>query len=122
MSQQKPEQGHDEQGRFTTVYHDEDIIDILGDAGPAGTGTRDVADTLGCSLVHATRLLNALEAEGQVSSRKIGGNHVWTLSDAEREQETSPRRTSNHVAGSTCTEVRTNEHTNDANNHADERH
>lgn len=89
MSQQKPEQGHDEQGRFTTVYHDEDIIDILDDAEPTGTGTRDVADTLGCSLVHASRRLNELVEEGRVDARKIGGTRVWRLSDAETEQETS---------------------------------
>lgn len=93
MSQQKPEQGHDEQGRFTTVYHDEDIIDILDDAEPTGTGTRDVADTLGCSLVHASRRLNELVEEGRVDVGKSAERACGDSRTLRRNRKPATRRT-----------------------------
>lgn len=74
-----------ETGRFKTVYHDEDLIDILDDEGP--TGTRDVANTLGSTRVHAYNRLRELEEEGRVSSRKIGGSRVWTLAEDKQDGE-----------------------------------
>lgn len=70
-----PRVQNDETGRFETVYSDHDILDLLCREGI--TGTREVAEALGCSRTHAYRRLSELEEDGEITSRTIGGNRVW---------------------------------------------
>jgi predicted HTH transcriptional regulator len=72
-----------ETGQFETVYDDDEFLDVLDTT--TGTGTREVAETLGCSQNHAYLRLRELANEGRVNSQTIGGTNVWTLAtDANR--------------------------------------
>lgn len=73
-----------ETGQFETVYGDDDFLAALD---VTGTGTRAVADTLGCSQNHAYLRLRELANEGRIESQTIGGTNVWTLAAAEHDGE-----------------------------------
>lgn len=72
-----PRTQNPETGQFETVYNDEEFLDVLDTT--TGTGTRAVADTLGCSQNHAYLRLRELANDGRVDSQTIGGTNVWTL-------------------------------------------
>ena len=74
-----PRQQDPETGKFSSVYDDDDFLDALRDLGQAGTG--EIAELVGCSSDHAYRRLRALEENGRVESRVIGGAKLWERVD-----------------------------------------
>lgn len=75
----------DQEGNYKPVYTNREILNFLD--GEGFTGTRDVADELGCDRSHAYRRLSALADEGRVTGRKIGGTRVWTLAEDDHDND-----------------------------------
>lgn len=74
------ESDRDEQGRFIPQHADLDVIVAVGKHEPAGT--REVADELGIERPSADYRLRRLEADGKVTSKKIGNSLAWTRTEA----------------------------------------
>ncbi|MFB6216714.1 MAG: winged helix-turn-helix domain-containing protein, partial [Candidatus Aenigmatarchaeota archaeon] len=69
-----------ESGKYTTSYPDSDFIGAIRTLdGMAGTS--EIAETVGCTRRTAYTRLQSLEAEGQVTSRKVGNSLLWRISD-----------------------------------------
>jgi predicted transcriptional regulator len=71
----------DEQGRITESYPLDDVRAALERLGPAGAGTQEVADELGCAYATAYEKLRELEDQGRVSSRKVANARLWIPED-----------------------------------------
>lgn len=70
----------DETGRYTGEFTTEDFLDgVREEGGLAGTG--EIAEAVGCAHDTAYKRLKQLEAEGVVSSRKLGNTLVWSITD-----------------------------------------
>ena len=74
--------GRDEEtGRYTGQYSTEDFLDAINaEGGMAGTG--EIADYVGCAHDTAYKRLQEIEAEGLVSSRKVGNTLLWESTGA----------------------------------------
>ena len=74
-----------ETGRYVQSVSDADILTFLAENELVGSG--DVADRFEFTLPTAYRRLKALEEEGRVESRTVGGGNslIWTLADEESE-------------------------------------
>lgn len=70
-------------GRFTETVTDEEILDYLTEQNGAGTG--NIADHFDHKQPTAYRRLKALEGEGRVTSRRIGGSLLWTPAEGSSE-------------------------------------
>lgn len=77
----------DRDGNYKSVYTDREVLDFLEVEG--FTGTKDVADELGCDRSHAYRRLSALADDGRVTDQKIGGARVWMLAEDDNDGETA---------------------------------
>ncbi len=69
----------EDSGQYQETYPDEDFVDALDEHGP--TGTQAVADAVGCSYDHAYKTLRRLEAEGVVSSDRVGNARLWKVDE-----------------------------------------
>jgi len=65
-------------GSFQTEYEPKDFVEAIDELDNATTSA--VADHLNCGKGTAHRWLNSLEADGEVTSKKIGTVVVWTKS------------------------------------------
>lgn len=63
-------------GRFSTRYADQVFVDAVRELSLAGTS--EVADIVGCTTQNADYRLRQLEADGWLTSKKVGGRLVWT--------------------------------------------
>jgi len=68
-----------EKGLFESSYSTADILAVVEDGDL--TGTRDVADALGCVYETAYKRLRKLEDEGRIQSDKVANSRVWRLAD-----------------------------------------
>lgn len=69
----------EETGQYTGEYDTEDFLDAIRDeGGMAGTG--EIAEAVGCAHDTAYKRLQRMEAEGTVSSKKVGNTLLWTVS------------------------------------------
>lgn len=59
-----------------------DELGATADVATTGGGvtTDEVADEVGCAYRTAHAKLSSLKDEGRVTSRRIGGQHLWRLS------------------------------------------
>lgn len=75
-----PDEPRDEDtGRYTEQFSDADILDLVSQQEPIGTG--DVAEAFDCSIQAAYKRLRALEMSDELTSQMIGGNRVWMCRD-----------------------------------------
>jgi hypothetical protein len=72
----------EESGEYVTTYSDERFLQAVDTLGP-DVGTQAIADEVGCDRDTAYRRLRALEADGELESRKVGMARLWSLSDSE---------------------------------------
>lgn len=72
----------DDSGRYSETYPLTDFIDALDDLG-GSAGTQEVADAVGCKYRTANAKLHELEAEGRVSTRRVGNAYLWMVADDE---------------------------------------
>jgi len=71
----------EETGRYTDEYPGEAFLKAIREAGElAGTG--EIADAVGCAHDTAYKKLQAMEEDGQVTSRLVGNSLVWSLTEA----------------------------------------
>lgn len=91
-SESAPMPDRDQQsGRYVDEYPPEEFtaaIDALGGAG----STQEVAEEVGVIYDTAYKKLRRLRDRGAVTSRKVGGSHLWSLAadaDAEQGEEVS---------------------------------
>lgn len=77
MAESIPEMtdGHNRNGR-PPEWPDEAFLDAVEAHQPAGT--TEVADAIGCSEETAYKRLRQLESNGDLASKKVGGNRIWT--------------------------------------------
>lgn len=74
---------HGEGGEFVETITLEEVLGVFEEVrGPVIT-SRDVADTLDCSLESARQKLKALHEQGRIDRRKVAGRVVWWLVNAE---------------------------------------
>lgn len=66
-------------GRYTETYPTEEFIKAVRELSPAGTA--DVADRVGCQYETAYKKLQQLADQGKITSDKIGGSLVWSISE-----------------------------------------
>ena len=68
-----------EGGRFGEIYTEGDFLSAIESLQPAGT--REIANTVGCSRQNADYRLREFAEENKVSAKKIGNSLVWTRSE-----------------------------------------
>lgn len=73
----------DESGEYVATYPDEAFLRAVDTLGPAA-GTQAIAEKVECNRDTAYRRLRALEADGELESRKVGMARLWSLSDSEK--------------------------------------
>jgi len=69
---------NDDTGRYTDKYPREDVLGVIEATGGRAT-TSEVADSLDAARDTIYKKLQALEEEGDVTSRKAGGVRVWSI-------------------------------------------
>ena len=69
--------GRDEEtGRYTGQYSVNEFLTAISEqGGVAGTG--EIADHVGCAHDTAYKRLQSMEANGTLSSRKVGNTLLW---------------------------------------------
>lgn len=70
------ERDRNDRGRYTEEYDSDDFLRAVEEHEPAST--TEVAATVGCVRQNADYRLRQLEAEGKVTSKKVGPSLVWT--------------------------------------------
>ena len=68
----------DETGRYTEEYPPDDFVAAI-EAGGGATGTKDVADAVGCSYELAYRKLRQMADDGTIDRRKVGNVNLWVV-------------------------------------------
>lgn len=69
----------DDTGKLTPKYEDSAFLKAV-EEGEMVT-TQEVADEVGCHLNSARKRLAKLEEDGEVVSKKLGGNYIWMLAE-----------------------------------------
>jgi predicted transcriptional regulator len=69
----------EESGEFVEEYPREDFLRALEELGPAGT--TEISSHVGCDRRTAYLKLQALEDEGDATSRKVGNALLWELAE-----------------------------------------
>lgn len=72
-----------ESGRYTPSVTDDEIIEFVEELDGAGTG--EVAEEFDYRQPSAYRRLKALEEDGRIRSRRIGGSMFWRVVEEELE-------------------------------------
>ena len=72
----------EDSGQFTPTFSADEFVDALRELGGAA-GTQEVADEVGCAYRTAHAKLSELEADGAITSRKVGNAKLWMLVDGE---------------------------------------
>lgn len=69
----------DERGWFRADHDDRAYVAAVAEREPAGTA--EIAEAVGVTRQNADKRLRALEDEGIVRSKKIGGSLAWSLAE-----------------------------------------
>lgn len=75
-----PRTRDEKSGQYVESYPPEQFIDAITDRDGMAS-TPEIIETVGCSNRLALDRLRALEAEGRVTSRKVGNAYLWMVSD-----------------------------------------
>ena len=71
-------------GTFETKYTDADFFEALDALDE--TGTKEVAEHIGCARETARSRLYGLAENGAVDRREVGSVALWTLAESENDQ------------------------------------
>ena len=67
----------DERGRFRPDHADREFLATVADREPAGTA--EIAEAVGVTRQNADQRLRQLADDGTVTSKKIGGTLIWSV-------------------------------------------
>lgn len=73
------ESDRDERGRFVPKHSDTEVLAAVRTHDPAATS--EVADDLGIERPSADYRLRHLEADGEITSKKVGNSLAWSIVD-----------------------------------------
>jgi phage antirepressor YoqD-like protein len=65
-------------GRYVEEYPRAAFVDAIREAG-GSTGTREVADAVGCAYETAYKKLRAMEDADELTHRKVGNTRLWEV-------------------------------------------
>ena len=68
----------DDTGQFTEEYPPDDFVAAI-EADGGATGTKDVADAVGCSYELAYKKLRQMADDGTIDRRKVGNVNLWVV-------------------------------------------
>jgi GTP-sensing pleiotropic transcriptional regulator CodY len=75
-----PRERDENSGKYTDAYGDEEFIAAIEQIEGIA-GTREIADSVGCSKRQALNRLRELENEGILVSKDVGRSLVWQLGE-----------------------------------------